>query len=126
MSKGRKTNIELINEAIWYKKIWPKDYVLSVSNEKLVITREFVNVNAADQMVNTISKSMLPKQMILSHASAKVLNECVDWLIKYCDMFKVLMPDIEIKNIKVYDRIEEYRKLQAKVNKKRRKKKYYV
>jgi hypothetical protein len=126
MKKGRKTNIELINDAIWYKRIIPKDYVMSVSNEKFVFTREFVNVNASNQMVNTISKSQMAKKIILSHSSPKVLNDCVDWLIKYCETFGKLMPDIEIKNVKVFDRIEEYRKKQTKVNKRRRKKKAYV
>jgi len=122
--RGRKTNIELINDCIWHKRICPKDYVMSVSNEKFVFGKDFVNVNAADQMINTISKSEWPKSILLSHRSRKVLNECVDWLIKFCETFMKLMPDVKVDNALIYDRIEVYRKSQIKYNKKRRKKKY--
>lgn len=127
MSKGRKTNIELINDAVWHKKIYPKDYALSISNEKFVFTREFINVGGADQMIAAVSKSSdLPKNLILSHSSAKVLNECVDWLIKYCETFNRLVPPFQATKPKVFDRLEEYRLLQIKQNKKRRKKKRYT
>ncbi|MAH50973.1 hypothetical protein CMI37_34470 [Candidatus Pacearchaeota archaeon] len=122
--RGRKTNIELINESVWNKKIIPKEFVLSISNEKFVFNEDFVNVNAADQMVNTISKSEWPKSILLSHKSAKVLTECVDWLIKYCETFMRLMPDVKVDNALIYDRVEAYKKSQVKYNKKRRKKKY--
>ena len=122
--RGRKTNIERINEYVWNHRLVPKDYVLSVSNEKFVFSKDFVNVNAADQMVNTVSKSELPKSILLSHKSSKVLNECVDWLIKFCETFMRLMPDVKVDNALVYDRLEEYRIRQVKFNKKRRKKKY--
>ena len=126
MKKGRKTNVELINEAVWYKRIRPKDYALSVSNQPLVFTEDFINVSAADQMVTAISKTDLPKTVILSHSSAKVLGECVDWIIRYCDLFGRLLPDFQATNSKIFDRLELYRKEQIKINKRRRKKKKYV
>tara|TARA_Y100000310_G_C20441224_1_gene696205 strand:- start:270 stop:650 length:381 start_codon:yes stop_codon:yes gene_type:complete len=122
--RGRKTNVEVINDYVWNKRICPKDYVLSVSKEKLVFTRDFVNVNSADQLVCTISKSVLPQSIILSHPSSKVLNECLDWLIKYCETFMTLMPEVKVTDSKVYDKLEAYQIQQKKYNKKRRKKKY--
>ena len=126
MKKGRKTNIQLINDAVWNKGIVPKDYALSVSNEPLVFTEDFVNVSAADQMINAISKSRWPRTIILSHTSAKVLGDCVDWLIRYCELFGRLMPEVQATNTKIFDRIEDYQKQQVKVNKRRRKRKRYV
>lgn len=122
---GRKSTIETINNHIWgvpgYVRILPKDYILSISNEKFIFTKEFVNVNAADQMITTISKSGTPQRLILSHSSHIVLNECVDWLIKYGDTCGKLIPEFESKNFSVFDRLEKYRKLQKKKNKRRRK-----
>jgi hypothetical protein len=123
--RGRKTNIEIINDYVWNKKVWPKNYVLSVSKEKLVFSVDFINVNAADQMICAISKCTdLPKSILLSHGSPKVLDECVDWLIKYCETFMKLMPDTKVDDPKVFDRIELYKKKQVKFNKRRRKSKY--
>lgn len=123
--RGRKTNIELINEYVWNRKVYPKDYVLSVSREKLVFTESFVNVNSADQVVCAISKSELPKSIILSHSSTKVLNEVVDWLIKYCETFMRLIPEVRVENLVVFDRVETYRGQQLKQNKKKQKRKFY-
>lgn len=126
MSKGRKTNIELINEAVWHKNIYPRDYALSISNEKFVFTTDFINVGSADQMIAAVSKSTeLPKILILSHNSVSVLNECIDWIIKYCEIFGKLLPPFQATKSKIFDRLEEYRIQQVKQNKKRRKKKKY-
>jgi hypothetical protein len=104
-------------------RIYPKDYVLSVSNDGFVFTKDFVNINAADQMISTISKSHVPVKLMLNHTNL-VLHECVDWFIKYCDTFGLLFPEYETEDQEVYDRIEKYKKHQKKRNKGRKNKAY--
>jgi hypothetical protein len=123
--RGRKTNVDLINDYVWNRKVSPKNYVMSVSREKFVFTTDFVNVNSAEQLICTISKSELPKSILLSHSSPKVLAECVDWLIKFCETFMKRMPEIRVDNPTVFDKVEQYRNKQLKQNKKKQKRKFY-
>lgn len=76
-----------------------------------------------DQMVATISKSCTPDKLMLNHENL-VLHECVDWLIKYCDIFGLLFPQYETEDQEIYDRIETYKKYQKKKNRGRKKKHY--
>jgi hypothetical protein len=96
---------------------------MSISNDGFIFTKDFVNIDAADQMINTISKSCTPAKLVLSHTTS-VLHECVDWLIKYCDTFGFLFPEYETEDQEVYDRIEKYKKYQKKRNRGRKNKAY--
>ena len=79
-----------------------------------------VVINTKDEMVNAISKTSHPNKVVLNHKSAEVLNECVDWLIKYCEAFNKLLPTFESSNESIFDRLEVYKEEQRTVNKKRR------
>ena len=113
----------MVNDRVWNRRVSPKDYTLSVSDDSFVFTKDFVNINAADQMICTISKSCTPSKIKLNHANL-ILNECVDWLIKYCDTFGLLFPQYETEDQEVYDRIEKYKKYQKNQNRGRKKKNY--
>lgn len=122
--KKIKGSVDLVNHHVWNMRISPKDYTLSISDDGFVFTKDFVNINAEDQMINTISKSCTPSKIMLNHANS-VLHSCVDWLIKYCDTFGLLFPQYETEDQEIYDRIEVYKKYQKNRNR-GRKKKHYV
>jgi hypothetical protein len=127
-SSGKKRNkikgsVGLVNDHIWNRRISPKDYTLSISGDSFVFTKDLVNVNAVDQMINTISKSRTPSKIVLNHTNL-ILHECVDWLIKYCDTFGLLFPQYETEDQEVYDRVERYKKYQKNKNRGRKKKNY--
>ena len=124
-NKKKKGSVDLVNDRIWNMRIYPKHYVLSVSDGGFVFTKDLVNVTAMDQMVATISKSCAPDKLVLNHTNL-VLRECVDWLIKYCDIFGLLFPQYETEDQEIYDRIEKYKKYQKKKNRARKKKLYYT
>ena len=121
--KKRKGSVDLVNDRIWNMRVYPKNYVLSVSNDDFTFKKDFVNVTAMDQMVATISKSCTPSKLKLNHTNL-VLRECVDWLIKYCDTFGLLFPQYETEDQEIYDRIEKYKKYQKNKNRGRKKKHY--
>lgn len=114
------SNYDLINHSVWYLRVRPRDYPLEISNEKFQFTKDSVVVNLPDEMINSISKSEFPNKIILKHKSTEVLTLCVDWLIRYCELFKRLFPDFESNNEDIFDRIQVYKKQQETANKKRR------
>ena len=119
------SKVPLINHYVWYLRVCPKDFIMEVSDEDFSFSEDSVVVNAKDEMVNTISKSMTPRRFLLKHPDDSVLRECVDWIIKYCEIFGILLPEFECTNAITYDRLDDYRKMQIKKNKRRRKKKLY-
>ena len=114
------SKVPVINHYVWELRVCPKNFVLEVSDEDFMFSEDSVVVNAKDEMVNTISKSMTPRKFVLKHPDDSVLRECVDWIIKYCEILHILLPEFECSNEVVYDRLDDYKKEQELANKKRR------
>ena len=114
------SKVPLVNHYIWNLRVCPKEFVMEVSDENFSFSEDSVVVNAKDEMVNTISKSMTPRRFVLNHPDDSVLKECVDWIIKYCEIFGILLPEFECSNAVIYDRLGDYKKQQEVANKKRR------
>ena len=76
-----------------------------------------------DEFKSFISKCTWPVEISMSH-NREETKECIDWLIKACDCLKRWMPDVIVNYEDLGKEVDKYRKLQVRIQK-RRKKPYF-
>ena len=91
--------------------------------KKNSVEADYYQAQTIEHFKSFLSKTRVPDTVMLDHDKEES-QECVDWLIKVCEVLKKWLPDVHVRDEEINAQLEAYSKRQKRVQK-RRKRPYF-
>ena len=91
--------------------------------KKNSVQDDYYQAQTLEHFKSFLSKTRVPDEVMLDHDKEES-QECVNWLIKVCEVLKKWLPDVHVRDEEINAQLEAYSKKQKRVQK-RRKKPYF-
>ncbi len=84
------------------------------------VEADYYQAQTLEHFKSFLSKTRVPDEIMLDH-DEDVSQECVDWLIKVCDVLKKWLPTVHVRDEALQKQLQKYGKQQRRMQKRRKK-----
>jgi len=87
--------------------------------KKNSVQPDYYQAQTLEHFKSFLSKTRVPDEVMLDHDKQEA-QECIDWLIKVCDVLKTWLPNVHVHDEEQRKQLEQYAKQQKRIQKRRK------